>query len=301
LAISLIIITLFYLPQLSTTIHQIQARSVEQSVGPMLADNLVGLSNLFFRFGAGRLMLGLEPSSSYLVQLITNHPPQAILLLIAALAPLIGVMLGYRQLRKKTRSSVVIPVTTVIIILLAAIFSREIGARAVRILIVLAPVYLTFLAAGLVLAAKQKAGFLLVIIISLIFLLGLRQQLLVDGRAPGANAIAAFLAEHAQAGDRVLARGSFLTGESFVLNYYLKKTNRQPPLVIHDFFGDYKVGNLAELKSRLVDDEISKLKTGGQAVWYYDFSYSKEVPTNANKHLLGTDKERQELVVYEIR
>lgn len=298
-------IFLLYLPQLPTTLHQLTGRSNDQAVGPAIMGTITGLGNLFYRLGAGRLVLGLEPSPGYLINLLRTEPDQFLTLILAALIPLTltiwGIFVFYQWVRiKQLRVSLILPITLLLTVLLAAFASTEIGGRAVRTLSILAPFYFIPLGAG-VWAAWQKPWWRwLPIVLAGIFLLGLTKQVRVDDQAPGTDRIASYLVGHAHSDDIVLARGAFLTGESFVLRYELEKYPAAPKLEIIDFYGDYQIGNLADLRDRKISDVIGDISQDTHTVWFYDLSYTPDVPTQATAHPLGTDKEGFPLILYEV-
>ncbi len=299
LIVTLAGVTLVYLPQFNTTISQVAGRLEEHGTGNSFISNLSGLINAFYRFGAGRIYLDLSPSFSANFAWFKASPQAFILFLLTLLLPIGffigGVYLGIRKYRKATVS-----IYFILLGILLALAISEIGGRASRYLIFLAPFYYGFIAAGIIAVVKNVWGKVLGLLIIAIFCSATVNYFTFTVQAPGGNKIALYLSENAKIDDAVLVRGAYAGGDSFVLNYYWAKV---PKPQIIDYFGDYKVGNLEDLKAVNLEEKIGSILDKHGVCWYYDFTYAKDSDVLAEKYQiqavdLGLDKEKKPIKIW---
>ena len=114
---------------------------------------------------------------------------------------------------------------------------------------------------------------------------------------PGVDAFARYISQGANEGDKILVKGGFGGGESYVLRYYLINPSKYE---IVDFFESYKAGNLSELRDKATVDFI-KDNQGGQTVYFYNMTYEDldlSIFQRVEMIDLGTDKEGKELTLY---
>lgn len=296
-------ILLLYLPQLPITIAQIQGRIAEQPLIASLKSNLIGILNAFYRFGAGRIWLDLNPSINANLSWAKANFLEFALFLATLFIPaaifIVGIIRTFKY--KKAIAALLFIVFSVIL----ALFISEIGSKASRYLIFLAPFYYGYLAAGIVfLWQKRLWGKLLVLATLAIFIWGLVNYYSLTIKAPGENKVAAYLAQNGQKDEAILTRGAYGGGETFVLNYYWPKEISKPAII--DYYGSYKTGNLAEIKSVKLEDKINSILRDYSACWYYDFTYSKDSEDLAIKNsiapvILGHDKEKKEIQIWKYR
>ncbi|MBI3495171.1 glycosyltransferase family 39 protein [Candidatus Berkelbacteria bacterium] len=284
------------LPLLPLAIPQFIGR-LHEAGGTHVAANIKGFINVFYRFGAGRTFLGLEfTPHSYLVWF--QHNPLSLLgFVVTLVVPATLVMIGTIKTIRDRKWRMIWQFIGLSLTL--ALVSTEVGSRAARNLSFLAPLYLIVLTVGIA-QFKKPYHYVVSAAACAIFVLGIGNQLLIEDKKPGVpvvvNAIHAAAANHAV----VLARGSFLHGESTIFDYYWRRDfHAEAPPDVVDYFADYHIGNINELKAQSVAAKISELQKTYDTVFYYDFSYSPndlaQPPT-----ILGLDKENQPIALWRI-
>ena len=279
-------------------IHQLAGRAGEQSQALNLKDNLIGLTNAFYRFGAGRLFLDLDPSISYNLDFLKGTPWLFLFFLLTIFIPLALIVRGTIVSYRVNRETFWLVVILAAPLVLAALASSEVGPRATRYLSFLAPFYYYFIAMGF-LGVKNRIFWPLAITFGIIFAGVFAHSIYFERRKAGANEIARYLNQAAQPNNAVVIRGGFGGGEKLILRYYLGKTKDK--FNLYDLYEDYQVGNLMSIKSRQPIAEVTRLKQD-QTVWFYDLTYEnsdwcvEKSPCEAVK--LGKDKENKELVLY---
>jgi len=301
LLVSLAAILLLYLPQLPITIIQFQGRISEQPLLASFKTNLIGIINAFYRFSAGRIYLELNPSISANIDWFKNNPLEFILFLATLIIPaaifIVGLVYGFRKYKKS-----MVALGLIIFGIMIAFFVSEIGFRASRYLIFLAPLYYGYLATGIAyLWGKNLWGKLLALGTLTIFIWALVNYYSFTIKAPGENKVAEYLAQNVQKDEVVLVRGAYGGGETFVLDYYWPQEADKP--AIFDYYGDYKTGNLAVLKATDLPDKIAAILIESPACWYYDFTYSqdsKDLAARKQVHPinLGNDKEGKPIKIW---
>jgi len=293
-------ILLLYLPQLPITIAQIQGRISEQPLLASFKSNLVGILNAFYRFGAGRIFLDLGPSISANINWAKTSPLEFILFLATLIIPaaffIVGLVHGLRKYKKAS-----VAFGLIIFGIVIALFVSEIGAKASRYLIFLAPFYYGFVALGIISLSKTYWGKILIALSITIFMWALVNYYSFTIRAAGENKVADYLEENVKSGEAILVKGAYGGGETFVLNYYWPKEALQPQ--IFDFYGDYKTGNLAALKAIDLEEKIAEILVKYPVCWYYDFTYAKDSEDLATKKQiqpinLGLDKEKKPIKIW---
>ena len=261
---------------------------LQEAGGLNLAANLKGLVNAFYRFGAGRTFLGLELNPQNQLDWLRANPLSWFVFVLTLIIPAILFFYGVgRNVREKQWLPVWLFGGLAVI---AALLSSEVGSRAARNLSFLAPLYFIVLTAAifdLKRAAKLTATVLVVAILGL----GLTQHHFKELRRPGVDAVVAEIGKTNADNAAVLARGAFLKGESTIFNYYWQKQfpDREPPLAV-DYFGEYRIGNLKQLREQSVQKLVNDLLKEHPTVFFYDFSYAPHDLT-AQPTILGNDKE----------
>jgi len=300
LFVSFAITLLVYLPQLEITISQIQGRVSEQPLLVSFKSNLIGIFNAFYRFGAGRIYLDLNPSISANLSWAKANPLEFALFLATLSIPAAIFIIGIIRAFKYKKA--VIALYFIIFGVILALFISEIGSKASRYLIFLTPLYYGYLACGIAYLWQKKIwGKILSLATIAIFVWGLVNYYAFTIKAPGENKVAAYLAHNVQKDEAILTRGAYGGGETFVLDYYWPKDAAKPETF--DFFGRYKAGNLAKLKAAILGDKIAEILLNHSGCWYYDFTYSKDSDDLAAKKQvrpinLGNDKEGKPIKIW---
>jgi len=282
-----------------TFLSQMQGRMLEQSQIVNLKANIMGIFNAIYRFFAGRLFLDLDPSISKNLEFLQSSPWAFAVFALSVAVPLVLLIWGIVALYKKRRQNFWLIAIIFTPVLVGALLSGEIGPRAARYLLFLAPFGLYVI---IELLERKQTTFknVLFTIFLLIYISAFIYGFFPERKKPGADKIAEFISANAASGDQILVQGGFGGGESLVLKYYLGP--RTDDYKIDDLYGNYQVGNLSEVKNKKPSDEIAKLKTAdpARALWYYDFTYTFDEKTSLpfEKFPLGKDKENKELIVY---
>ena len=299
--ISFGIILLLYLPILNPTIAQINGRKLDQPIGMSAKESIIGLGKAVYQFGGGAWL--------------ADSPYKKYIYVLSLLIPLVIVGYGINKPGQKNtqpNNARQMIWLVVAISVIASFASREIGARAERTLIFLSPIYLIYVSTGLielwdrgkVKTKKISRGVVVArLLISaqlIIFLFGLYNHYFIFNRRVGENTIAQFLGNRLLPGDAVYIKGSFFSGDAFAYEYYRNRFN-SPAVPVYSYYGDYKIGNLAQIRTKSVDNEIQSIfnNTNINRIWFYDFSYT-ESNKNGTPYQLGLDKENQEIIVWEI-
>jgi uncharacterized membrane protein len=290
---SWIMILVLFLPQVQTFISQFMGRTGEQSVSYSLLSNVKGVIGAFYRMGAGRIYLDLSPGA--IKDLLFSSPVEFIFFMVTLIVPLVLMIIGIKHLYKKDKEKLFFLVTPIIIAIIIGLISSDIGLKASRYFIYVAPFYFIILAIGFNEYFAKRWIIVFPIMFVVISVLSLYQHYFVEVKAPGANKIAAYIDANSKRNDAVLIRGGFGGGEEWVFDYYNKNKN----LKIVDMLGDYKAGNLAQLQGVKSDIEVNELEAKYNTVWYYDMTYSNPLLTG-NKIDLGRDKENKNLILWEI-
>ncbi len=300
LFVSLATILLAYLPQLAITVSQIQGRVAEQPLLVSLKTNLIGIFNAFYRFAAGRIYLDLSPSISTNLSWAKANPWEFALFLATLLIPAAIFIIGIIRTFKYKKA--IVALSFIIFGVILALFISEIGSKASRYLIFLAPLYYGYLASGIVYLWFQKIwGKILVLAVIAVFIWGLVNYYSFTIKAPGENKVAMYIAQNLKPDEAILTRGAYGGGETFALDYYWPKDAAKPETF--DFFGRYKAGNLAKLKAANLGDKIAEILLNHSGCWYYDFTYSKDSDDLAAKKQvhqinLGNDKEGKPIKIW---
>lgn len=287
---------LFFIPQLTTMWYQFSSRVTEQSQSLAIASNLKGLIGAFYRFGAGRLFLDINPSS--IVGLVHTNIWLFILFLISIIVPFGIFAYGKIKLYARDRKKFWLMFTPIAVACIATLFSTEIGSRASRYLIYIYPFYILVIGYGIFDFWPKWWGKILATVFIIISILGLYTHYTRDISSPGVDKIAEFISQNATDGDAVLVRGGFGGGETWILEYYLDKNSKEIP--VYDMFGEYEPGNLSELKSVDPVSELDKLLENYDKIYFYDMTYETSEIPNSQIHNLGTDKENKPLIIWEV-
>lgn len=297
---------LLFLPILNSTLNQIEGRKADQAIGLSIRGSMAGLAKAAYRFGGGSWL--------------EDNRNQKYAYAVMFIFPLIITGRGLVSSKSYTQKSAKFLWLVVALSLLAALSSQEIGKRAERTLIFLSPIYLVYASIGMAdwwdrgetIGEKTGRGVvarLFPIALILVFIFSLSHHYLIFNQRPGANAIAAFLGERLSPGDAIYVNGAFFSGDSFILRYYLAKnpsfshlTNQEVNIPIYGYYENYKIGNLAQIRTKSVNEEIQKTLFDPtiQRIWYYDFSYSMPLAAPA-QYNLGLDKENKPILVWEIK
>lgn len=293
--LSYVAMILLFIPQISTTISQFQSRVTEQSQAISLTDNIKGLIGAFYRFGAGRLFLDINPSG--IKELASSNIWLFLFFLLSILVPFFLLGYGKYYLHKENKKIFWFVFTPVAIACLLALFSSEVGSRASRYLIYIYPFYIMTVAYATIKIWPKLWGKIITIIFIIVSLTGIYIHFFRDVNSPGADEVAHFLSENYKDNEIILIRGGFGGGETWALDYYL---NDDQQYNIIDMFGDYEPGNLDELKAIKPEDKIDELLENHDTVYFYDMTYETESIPNAIVHNLGQDKENKDLILWEI-
>ncbi|TSC93135.1 MAG: hypothetical protein CEN89_250 [Candidatus Berkelbacteria bacterium Licking1014_7] len=293
---------LLYLPILNTTLAQFQGRGLDQAIGFNLIGSAKGFAKALFIFGGGSWL----QDSSY------KNMIMAVLFLVPAIITIHGLVYSKKYIRSSTKLLWLV----IILSILAGFFSQEIGKRAERTLLFLAPIYLIYTATGLTnlwdrgegarkilsrgVVARLLAGSLI-----LIFGFSLYWHYFIYNHRVGADTIARFLGDRLLPTDTVYVRGAFFSGDTFIFQQYLNKfAPNHPDLDIISYYQDYSIGNLAQIRTKTEQNEIKQLlnQPNKNRIWYWDFSYQPMDFSDfaTNQYILGLDKENQPLIVWEI-
>lgn len=296
--LSYISMLLLFLPQLPTAYAQFAARTSEQTQTGSYLENIKGVFGAFYRFGAGRLFLDVNPEN--IKNLLMSHQIGFLLFVTSLFIPFVIFIFGVVYFYKKNKQICLFLLFPMIIGIILAIFSTEIGSRASRYFIYLYPMYLIFLSYGV---ASFWSGWkkILPILLIIIFIAGLCVHYIKDLKSPGVNTIAQFINSNVKENQAVLIRGGFGGGEKWVLQYYLQKNpiaNIYIPIV--DMFEDYTPGNLATLKEIKPIEKINQMLAQYDKVYFYDMTYATNNLSNAKEYVLGYDKEGKPLTVWQI-
>jgi len=283
-------------------LHQLAGRRVEQDQLISFKANIVGVFNAIYRFGAGRLFLDLDLSISKNLDFAKSSPLLFIIFVLSVIVPLVLLILGMRAVYLKNHQTFWLIIIVLLPLILAALVSSEIGPRAPRYFSFLAPFYLYFIVSGVLAINKKFRKYTLAGIFVAIFLAAFVNGIYFERKRPGVNKIAEYLIQDAKPNDALVIMGGYGGGESWVANYYLGPKAQE--LRIVDLYGDYKVGNLRDVKSRDPIGQIESAEGGNTGVWFYDLTYSVDqsrlAALNPEKINLGKDKENKELVLYKV-
>ncbi len=137
----IVVVAAAYLPVVRVTLVQFSGRLSEQG-GLMLADNVKGSLGAIYRFGAGRLILGIEPGT-----IMKSGFTNIVIFAVSLLTPLIMIISGLKSNRNKLWN--ILAITITIVSLVMALFVSEVGGRAARYLIYLLPFYGALLIDGM--------------------------------------------------------------------------------------------------------------------------------------------------------
>lgn len=285
--LGLLLIWSFYLPLF---INQLKGRLSEQPLKISFLDSFLGVGGSVFRFGVGRLFLDLRNEFGLW--------PLLILLIFLGLF-----IQGLRKTKNAFPKALFFFFT---FILIFSVFVSEIGPKAARYLIFLSPIHLLFMAKGIM---ESRFKIFWASIIFIIFLAGGLDHFVRENRAVAANTLAAKIFAAQKENDAVIMRGSFTGGEKFVFNYYYQKLNqgkKTAPDVV-DILGDYyRPGNLHILRQEKPATKIEEALKDHERVWFYDLTYATNplegLPEgfNVNRINLGQDKEKKDLVLWQI-
>lgn len=287
----IILLIVSYLPFTSIALAQFSGRFSEQG-GLLIADNITGILGAFYRFGAGRLVLGIGPS-----QILGGGWLKIALFVISLAVPLIIIFFG-RDKSQKFSLWRTLGWTLAIISILMAVAVSEVGGRAVRYFVFLWPFYGALLVAGIWKLAKKWRGVVIVILLILLWSVALCKHIFVENRSAGEREVAVFLEENIGTGDAVLVKGALAGGEQAVVNFYYNGS-----ATVTDYYGNYQPGALSQTKIT-VEDNINQLLDMYPRVWYYDFTYGilEEESINAeiSENVIGEDKEEELITIYRI-
>lgn len=294
---SLGLLLLGYLPQLGTTLAQVQGRLAEQSTGAGLGETAKGTLGALYRMVAGRTFLDLSPGS--LGELATTQP-----LLAAAFAVTLVVPLGLLAygLVDRVRASWR-PESRLVIgaSLLVALLVGTVGTQASRYLAYLAPLILAFVVIAMAKSWPTSWGKVGAGLMAMIVLAGLGTQYVRHNQSAGVDRYAAVVRERTKPGDVVLVRGAFAGGESWAYQFY-----SQAAVPVVDLYADYDVrsSNLDELRSIDPATVAAGLLDQYARVWYFDNTYANPTLTTLpdgfaveTVPLFESDKEQMPLIL----
>lgn len=293
--IALALVGLSYVSFCRIALVQISGRLTEQG-GLALGDNIKGLLGALYRFGTGRLVLGIEPST-----LLVGGWGYILLFMISLIVPALIILAPWRRQKKcilvsRKNLSIILAVSAVSFVM--ALLVSEVGGRATRYMVYLWPFYGIFIVLGVTSLWHKVWGKIIVASFFILMLAGLGKHVFSCNQAVGAREIAMLLAHKVEAQDAILTKGAFAGGESAALRFYLKKD-----VTILDYFSDYKPG---ALKSKTLTTElfINQALEAHAVVWYYDFTYGnfkkEEINGSIAENFIGKDKEEKEIVLYKI-
>lgn len=289
----LLAVIILTLPLLPLALPQFVGR-IQEAGGWNLIANIKGIVNAFYRFGAGRSFLGLEFNPANHLQWLRANPLSWFAFVVTLIVPAILLIYGLPQNLKKNEWRPVWVFGALAVVL--ALVSTEVGGRAARNLSFLAPFYFTVLGAS-IFQLNRIPRLLAGAAIFGILGLGLTQHYFKESLKPGVPAIVDYIASQNVGDGAVLARGSFLKGESTIFNHYwLKRTGSEPPVVV-DYYGEYRIGNLRELREQSVQGLVNDLLKDHPTVFFYDFSYLPH-DLEGQPTILGYDKEDQPIALW---
>jgi len=211
---------LAYIPQIPIMLNQIHGRLLEQPATFALKANLTGIFNAFYRFGAGRIFLDLNPSLQNNLAWAKSQPVIFILFLLTLILPAIFFIAGIIYSFKKKMPGRVLAIIVIIFGILLALSISEIGSRSVRYLLFISPFYYTFLSIAIIYLWPKIYGKILTVLLILIFGWALVNYYHFTVQAPGEDKVAKFLMENIKENEAVLIKGSFGGGDSFALKSY---------------------------------------------------------------------------------
>lgn len=280
---------LLYLPFVTIFDGQLIGRLAEQG-NWAIGQDISGILGVIYRFGAGRLILGIS-----LAELIAGGWWKIYMFAITLIIPLLFVVLGLSVFK---RNLILLKLAWIIIIgsIVVALFYPEIGGRTARYLIYLWPFYGLVLVEGIGAVWRSLAGKLAVVLLILILLCGLVQHIMIENYAAGAKDIAKVLNIVTRKDNAILVRGALAGGETAVLNYYF--ANPQNATII-DYNASYKPGNIDKIPA--LADQLHQILEYHHTIWYYDFTYSDVdfgLDFFADGVFVGYDKENMPIYVY---
>lgn len=287
-------LVVFYLIWGGQFIAQVLGRVGEQSQTLNIKTNIIGLVNFIYRLGAGRLFLDLNPSPSGQIEFLKSAPLLYFIFILSFLVPLVLFTIGVKCILKGKKESKALFVVPLILILVST-FSSEIGPKLVRYYLFLAPFY----AFVIVSAAEQKSKVIreLTMIFLIIYASAFVNGIYFERARPGVNKIAEYISSDTKEGGKILVKGGFGGGESYILKYYLDNPEKYE---IVDFFAGYKAGNLTTLKDKKTADFIRE-NQDAHPLYFYDMTYEKwdlnGLKTSKTINL-GIDKEGKSLMLY---
>lgn len=277
-------------------IDQIAGRLTEQSQATNVKDNIIGLINAIYRFGAGRLFLDLDFSISKNLAFLKSEPFLFSIFLLSILIPLSLFLYGFIHSARKRSQVFEVIVAIALPLILFGVVSNEIGPRAVRYFSFMTPFYLYYIVIALRRLNKINRIIFTTVFLSIYISAFINQQYFERIKV-GAKDIAEHLNTHAKDGDALVIQGGYGGGESFIAKYYLKEKAQK--LNIYDLYADYRVGNLDEIKKRNLEQSV--VNAAGSTVWFYDLTYSfnrDSAILKFEENDLGLDKEGKHLILY---
>ncbi|MBP6930187.1 glycosyltransferase family 39 protein, partial [Patescibacteria group bacterium] len=143
---ALFLLLLSYIPFYTIAVTQISGRLTEQG-GFTLGENIQGVFGALYRFGTGRLILGVEPET-----LLSGGSANILLFTVSLFVPVIIIVAGWQLQKKHTslaRQNFSIIVAIVLSSIIMALLVSEVGGRATRYLIYLWPFYGIFIVLGI--------------------------------------------------------------------------------------------------------------------------------------------------------
>lgn len=269
---------------------------LHEAGGVAIGTNVKGIINALYRFGAGRTYLGLELNPHDHLQWLHNNPLSWVGFIVTLVVPAVLLLYGlFKHWRsEKLRLLLVFAALS----LLLALVSTEVGSRAARNLAFLAPIYYIIAVAGLY--ELNRVGRLVATAAMVaIFALGIGSYFFKEAKKPGANSIVRYIHDQNIKDAAVLARGSFLHGESTIFNYYWRTFWGSPPPPVIDYYGDYHIGNIGQLREQSVSELVHNQLANHATVFFYDFSYQPH-DLKGEPAILGTDSENQPIALWRI-
>lgn len=285
--------------QLPMTLAQVQGRLLEQSASASLAETVKGVVGALYRFGAGRTFLDVTPN--HILDLVRQAPFEAVGFVLTLLVPILLLLSNLRRsAQHPDRRIRLASLVALGAFLLVALLVGSVGIQAVRYLSFLAPFVLLLMVRGAREIIQFWWGKLTISLFVGITIAGLFTQYQVHNQAAGLDTHAQYLQEHGISGDTVIVRGAFAGGESWGLEYYLGPHAFR----VIDVFGEYRAGNLAELRAVSSVQHIETVLIEVPRVWFFDQTYQSDplAELNPEYHLdtieLGMDKEGQPLRLF---
>ncbi|MFY9484419.1 MAG: glycosyltransferase family 39 protein [Patescibacteria group bacterium] len=291
----LLAVIILTLPLLPLALPQFIGR-IQEAGGSNPIANIKGIVNAFYRFAAGRSFLGLELNPANHLMWLRANPLSWFAFALTLVVPAILFIYGLPQNFKKNEWRPVWVLGSLAVVL--ALVASEVGGKAARNLSFLAPFYLMVIGASLF-NLKQIPKLLGGVALLGILGLGLTQRYFKESLKPGVPAIVDYIASQNVADAAVLARGSFLKGESTIFNYYWRKRSGGEPPVVVDYYGEYRIGNLRELRKQSVKQRTEELLKDHPTVFFYDFSYLPH-DLEGQPTILGYDKEDQPIALWRV-